>query len=227
MSRLRVDWCASAAAKFAVERWHYSETMPPIKTVRMGVWWDGVFKGAVIFSRPCRNQHLMFGLAPQEVCELARVALDRHEGFHVTEVVARAIRMLKRRCPDLRLIVSFADPAEGHIGKIYQAGNWIYTGESAAARMLVHQGKKLHRRHYTGATFDNPRAKPPPGSVWIPVPGKHRYLMPLDRAMRRQVERLRKPYPRSADALAEGTGHQPGQVVRAHPSASPAPGAGT
>lgn len=221
MNRLRVDWCASAAAKYAVERWHYSGTMPPIKTVRMGVWWDGVFKGAVIFSRPCRNQHLMFGLAPQEVCELGRVALDRHEGFHVTEVVARAIRMLKQRCPDLRLIVSFADPAEGHVGRIYQAGNWIYTGESAAARMLVHQGKKLHRRHYTGATFDNPRAKPPPGSVWVPVPGKHRYLMPLDRRMRRAVEPLRKPYPRPADALAEGAGHQPGEAVRARPSASP------
>jgi hypothetical protein len=136
VSRLRVDWCSSAAATWAVEHWHYSETMPPIKTVRVGVWWDDRFVGAVIFSRPCRNQHLMFGLEPQQVCELARVALDRHEGFHVTEVVARAIKMLKRRCPDLRLIVSFADPAEGHVGRIYQAGNWIYTGKSAAARVV-------------------------------------------------------------------------------------------
>lgn len=203
-------------------RWHYSRTMPPIKTVRLGVWWDGQFKGAVIFSRPCRNQHLMFGLQPAEVCELARVALDRHEGFHVTAVVSRALKKLKERCPALRLVVSFADPDQGHVGRIYQAGNWIYSGQSAGARVLVHQGKRLHRRHYTGTTFDNPRAKPPRGSVWVPVPGKHRYLMPLDKRMRRFVEKLRRPYPQHADALAEGAEDQLGQAVRTRPSASEA-----
>ena len=192
--------------------------MPPGKTVRMGVWWGCAFKGAVIFSRPCRNQHLMFGLAPQEVCELARVALDRHEGFHVTQVVARAIKMLERRCPDLRLVVSFADPGEGHVGRIYQAGNWIYCGTSAPSLVLMHRGQKFHRRYFTGVTFGNPAPKPPAGSVWVPVPGKHRYLMPLDRRMRRAVELLRKPYPRPADALAEGAGHQPGEAVQARPA---------
>ena len=73
MSRLRVDWCSNEAATYAVKRWHYSRTMPVVKTVRLGVWWDDEFKGAVIFSRPCRNQHLMFGLRPEEVCELGRV----------------------------------------------------------------------------------------------------------------------------------------------------------
>lgn len=221
MSRLRVDWCSTQATKFAVERWHYSECMPiQVKTVRLGVWWDGQFKGALIFSRPCRNQHLMFDLRPEEVCELARVALDRHDGFHVTEVVAQALKKLRKRCPKLRLVVSFADPIQGHVGRIYQAGNWIYTGTSAPARMLVHQGKRLHRRYYTGRNFGHPRATPPRGSVWVPVPGKHRYVMPLDRRMRKQVLKLSKPYPRPADALTEGAGHQPGEAVRPRPSAS-------
>ena len=30
----------------------------------------------------------------------------------------------------------------------------------------------------------------------IPEIGKHRYLYPLDRAMRKQIEPLRKPYPK-------------------------------
>jgi len=220
VSRLRVDWCSNEAATYAVKRWHYSRTMPVVKTVRLGVWWDDQFKGAVIFSRPCRNQHLMFGLRPEEVCELGRVALDGHEGFHVTAVVSRALKKLRERCPRLRLVVSFADPAEGHLGRIYQAGNWIYTGTSAPARMLVHQGKKLHRRHYTGSTFDNPKATPPRGSVWIPIPGKHRYVMPLDRRMRKQVLKIAKPYPQPADALTEGAEHQLGEAVRPRPSAS-------
>ena len=193
--------------------------MPVIKTVRLGVWWDDQFRGAVIFSRPCRNQHLMFGLRPEQVCELARVALDRHEGFHVTAVVSRAIKKLKTRCPDLRVVVSFADPAEGHLGRIYQAGNWIYTGTSDAARVLMHRGKRIHRRNYTGAAFGRPKVAPPPGSVWVPTPGKHRYVMPLDRRMRKTVLQLAKPYPQPADALTEGSGPQPSEVVRSHPSA--------
>lgn len=220
MSRLRVEWCSVQAARFAVERWHYTGTLPPIKTVRVGVWWDEQFAGAVIFSRPCRNQHRSYRLRPEQVCELGRVALGQHEGFHVTAVVSRAIKLLKQRCPGLRLIVSFADPAQGHLGRIYQAGNWIYTGRSAPARVLVHRGKRLHRRHYTGSTFGSPKATPPPGSVWVSVPGKHRYLYPLDKPMRRAIRKLALPYPQPADALAEGAEHQLGLAVRPRPSAS-------
>ena len=172
MSRLRVDWCSNEAATYAVKRWHYSRRMPVIKTVRLGVWWDDEFKGAVIFSRPCRNQHLMFGLRPEEVCELGRVALDGHEGFHVTAVVSRALKKLRERCPRLRLVVSFADPAEGHLGRIYQAGNWIYTGTSAPARMLVHQGKKLSSTAATtrGARSTTQRRSRPAAPCGSPSP---------------------------------------------------------
>lgn len=227
MNRLRVDWCSVKAARFAVLNWHYSQTMPIAKTVRLGVWFEGAFKGAVIFGRACRNQHLMFGVRKEEVCELARVALDQHEGFHVSAVVARALKRLKERCPGLRLVVSFADPAQGHEGKIYQAGNWIYLGTSAPVQVLVHQGKRLHRRKYTGVAFGRPRTTPPPGSVWITTPGKHRYAYPLDRRTRRRLQRLARPYPAheptSADARAAGAEHQLGLAVQPRPSASPRP----
>lgn len=203
-------------------RWHYSRSMPVGRTVKVGVWWGGVFKGSVVFARACRTQHVAFGLKVEEVCELVRVALDKHEGFHVTEVVARAIRMLKQRCPGLRLIVSFADPAEGHVGRIYQAGNWIYTGESAAARMLVQGKRKLHRRAYTGVNFSvNPRVKVPLGASWVTVPGKHRYFMPLDKRMRRQLESLRLPYP----AVAAKAGLAPSEPGGATPTRPLSPGA--
>ena len=222
---LRVDWCSTEAARYAVMTWHYSKNMPtPGKWVKLGIWWKDRFAGAVVFSRPCRNQHLMFDLKPEQVCELGRVAMDRHEGFRVTEVVAAALVMLKKQCPGMRLVVSFADPDQGHVGRIYQAGNWIYTGVSGAAKQLVHQGKKLHRRQFTGrGYYGKPKQNPPKGSVWIPVPPKHRYVMPLDKGMRRQVLKLALPYPQPADASVGGAGHQSGQAVQPLPSASPAP----
>jgi len=228
VNRLRVEWCSPKAARYAVLNWHYSQTMPIAKTVRLGVWWDDVFKGAVIFARACRNQHLMFGIKKEEVCELARVALDDHAGFHVTAVVARALKKLRQRCPGLRVVVSFADPSEGHRGGIYQAGNWIYLGRSAPVQVLMHQGKKLHRRNYTGVAFGRPKATPPRGSVWVTTPGKYRYVYPLDRPTRRRLVKQSQPYPElnPADALAEGAEHQLGQAVRPRPSASEPPLAG-
>ena len=48
---LRLDWCTYKAAKYAVEHWHYSRRMPDPKCAKIGVWEDGHFIGAVIFSR--------------------------------------------------------------------------------------------------------------------------------------------------------------------------------
>ena len=218
--RLRVDWCSTAAARFAVENWHYSKTMPTAKTVRCGVWWGDEFRGAVVFGMACRNGHKMFRLKDTEVCELARVALDQHPEFTVTAVMSRALKLLRQQCPGIRIIVSFADPAEGHIGRIYQASNWIYCGRSAPARALMLNGQKLHRRAYTGVNHGRARMPIPPGAVWVATPPKFRYVMPLDRRARRLVERMRKPYPQPADARAAGPRHQPGETVRPHPSAS-------
>jgi hypothetical protein len=222
MDRLRVDYCSVEAARFAVLRWHYSRTMIIGKSVRMGVWWDGQFRGAVIFSLPARNAHIMFGLANTEICELTRVALDKHAGeFHVTEIMARALKLLKQQCPGIRVVVSFADPAQGHEGKIYQAANFYYTGTSANAKALIDKnGKKLHRRAYTGVNFGNPRMPLPKGAQWIDVPPKHRYVMPMDKAMRRKLAKVARPYPTHADAQQRDPGHHPGQEVRSLPSAS-------
>ena len=41
---------------------------------------------------------------------------------------AIALRLLARHSPGLRLVVSYADPAQGHVGTIYQAAGWTYLG---------------------------------------------------------------------------------------------------
>lgn len=47
MTDLRLDFCSHEAAKHAVLRWHYSRAMPAAKLVRIGVWEDGRFVGAM------------------------------------------------------------------------------------------------------------------------------------------------------------------------------------
>jgi len=100
-----------------------------------------------MFSRGANNNLLKpFGLSQVEGCELTRIALTNHRS-QVSRIVRLAIGFLKRNSPSLRLIVSFADPSEGHHGGVYQAGNWIYTGQQPpTVEYVAPDGKQWHGR---------------------------------------------------------------------------------
>lgn len=194
---LRVDWCSYQAAKYAVEHWHYSRRMPMPPLLKIGVWEDDKFIGCVLFARgntPSLGKP--YGLGLLEVCELVRVALSRHVS-PVSQIIAKSIKMLKCNSPDLRLIVSFADPAEGHNGAIYQAMNWHYTGMSTPDKAYFYQGRWQHSREIRGGAFGSSRKLSDYSHLSTRiVNGKYRYLYPLDRAMRKQIAPLAKPYPK-------------------------------
>lgn len=201
---LKVDWCSYQAAKFAVTHWHYSGSMPRSKMNTIGVWENGAFIGAIVFSYEATPQiGSPYGLAQIQVVELTRVALTFHIGS-VTQFLKYAIALMKKKSENLRLIVSFADTEQGHLGIIYQASNWLYAGAIKPGRVgFIVNGKKVHTRtigskpggvqslKWVRANLD------PSASEWTGVT-KHRYLYPLDRAMRRQIESLSKPYPKRA-----------------------------
>lgn len=193
---LRIDWATHEAAKYACEKWHYSKSLPVGKLVKIGAWEKGEFVGVVLFAWGM-NKSLgsPYGLQMNECCELVRVAMKPHE-CAVSRVVALAFRFLRNQSQGIRLVVSFADPAAGHHGGIYQAGGWTYTGQSANNFEWQLNGKRLNKRAYTGHNFGNPKMQVPNGAVKVAIPGKHRYLMPLDAEMRERILPLAKPYPK-------------------------------
>lgn len=199
---LRVEFVAREAARFACVNWHYSHAMPPGALVTIGAWEDDGYIGAVVFGRGAStNIGRPYGLEQDQVCELVRVALRPHR-CATTEVVAAAIRRLRQHAPGLRLIVSYADPAQGHVGGIYQAMNWLYAGTTAPdAAYVTPDGRRLHSRQVSSSgvkvQFGTARRVPRTDECErIALPGKHRYLLPLDRGMRRRVAHLALPYPR-------------------------------
>jgi len=218
---LRLDWCSAAAAQHAVMRWHYSRKMPASKSARVGVWESEKFIGCIIFAQG-GNRHLgaPYGLTSNECCELVRVALTTHVA-PVSQIMAVALRMLHRQSPGLRLVVSFADPTEGHAGGIYQAGGWVYTGTTAPSTEFRLHGARLQKRSFTGANFGQPRRVLPAAAEKVKTVGKHRYLFPLDRRMERAVVHMAKPYPKKAFACAaKGSSAAPPPMdVRSDPHA--------
>ena len=206
-SSLKLDWCSHEAAKYACEHWHYSRSMPAGKTARVGVWEGGHYIGCVIFARGS-NKHIgqEYGLSQLECIELVRVALAKHTS-PVSKVLAIAMRLLCKQSPGIRLIVSFADPNEGHVGTIYQANGWIYCGNGTTdPRCRPYTGKDgrvYHWRTVAGAL--NKKGLPSTvlaakslGYAPLDSKPKYKYLYPLDDAMRKQIEPLRKPYPKRA-----------------------------
>lgn len=193
--------CSYEAAKYAVEHWHYSRTMPKSKLVKFGVWENGVFIGVIIFGVGATSQLVSkYKLKKYQGCELVRIALNNHQ-VPVTQIMSKSVKMLKIANPDLRLIVSFADPAQSHNGAIYQGANWIYTGVSQASEEYIVNGKRWHGRalrHEKPDIFTTKEYLPMIDSNYQIIMGssKHRYLYPLDRAMRKQIEPLAQPYPK-------------------------------
>ena len=212
---LRLDWCSHKAATWAVEHWHYSRSMPAGKAVTIGVWERSAFIGSVIFSRGASDAiGKPYRLDQTQIAELVRVALYRHLA-PVSRVVSIAVRMIASQSPGLRLLVSYADPYEGHTGGIYQAMNWLYTGTTAKDYAIVEpNGRRWHSRMVASSGVKKcfgvyKRVIRPSDGVRIELPGKHKYLMPLDAAMRAQIAPLAKPYPKRDRSAENGTAGTP------------------
>lgn len=190
---MKIDFCSHQAATWAVEHWHYSKRMPKSKLVRFGVWEDDSFRGAVIFGVGATSSLVSpYGLKPTEGCELVRIALRKHK-TPVSKIISICLKMLKKSNPGLRLVVSFADPNEGHTGRIYQASNWIYAGQSEDCKFPIIDGRVAHPRMLSlrvkAGKLRRDQVR------YIMKKGKYRYLYPLDDEMRDRIKHLAKPFP--------------------------------
>ena len=219
---LRIDWATHAAAKYACENWHYSKSVPVPPLVKVGAWEDSKFIGVVIFSRGANNNLLKpFGLSATEGCELTRVALASHKA-PVSRVVRLAMQFLKRNSPELRLLVSFADPGEGHHGGIYQAGNWIYAGQQPSSLEYIGpdgrrwHGRMVKKQGWTTVQGKKRKTLTPDQCTPVDRIGKHRYLMPLDAEMRAQIAPLAKPYPKRVKQANSGDQPECGGAAPTH-----------
>ena len=223
MTGLLVAPCDFEAAHYAVMKWHYSKAVPAGKLVKFGVWENSKFIGVVIYGRGATpNLCKPYGLTQTDVCELVRVALDKHQS-PVSQIVAETLRLLKKTNPGLRLVISFADPNEGHKGGIYKAGNWTYTGQSDSAKFYKVHGKVIHPRtaYSLGKNsldwlIENIDAN----ATAVYKPGKYRFVYPLDKQIKRQIQKMSVPYINAVEGLEESHSNSVTEVlVQSQPTA--------
>lgn len=108
---------------------HYAKRIPSI-SYAFGLYDDGDLVGVVTYGTPSSST-LRVGVAGKEnaelVLELNRLIFKRDVKNGASELVGKSLKHLPRPS----IVISYADTAQGHIGYVYQACNFIYTGLSA------------------------------------------------------------------------------------------------
>lgn len=122
---------------------HYAHRMPCIQYA-FGLFKSKEIVGIVTFGTPA-SPSLLSGLCGKKykniVFELNRLCLKDNILNESSFLISGALKML----PKPRIVVSFADSEQKHIGYIYQATNFIYTGLSAKRTDWKLKGKEnLH-----------------------------------------------------------------------------------
>ena len=102
--------------------------------------------GVVTYGTPLSST-LRDGVCGKEwssnVLELNRLCCDNKKNV-ASMLVGRSLNML----PKPSIIVSYADQGQGHVGYVYQATNFIYTGLSAKFKDPMVKGME-HKHHTT------------------------------------------------------------------------------
>lgn len=160
-----VDIDYDIASDFLIQR-HYSGRVPTISRA-FGWYVNGQLKAVCTFGKPASNS-LCESICGKEyadnVYELNRLCREDDFKEPLSAFVSACLRRLRI---NRWIIVSFSDTAMNHHGYIYQACNFIYTGETKERRdVFVGEGK--HARHYTKEDMDS-------GLMTIRS-AKHRYV---------------------------------------------------
>lgn len=125
---------------------HYALRLPSI-SFAFGLVLDSEVRGVCTFGVPA-SPSLCKGICGEAykdlVLEFNRLVIeDAAPPNSASFLIGRSIRQL----PSPRILVSYADTGQGHIGYVYQATNWIYTGLTKE-RSDIFSGDGKHARHY-------------------------------------------------------------------------------
>ena len=126
---------------------HYARRMPCIQYA-YGLFDGERLIGVITYGQPA-SAPLCKGIAGEshrkDVMELNRlVILPEYNGMNYASIlISKSLKML----PPGKYIVSYADSGWGHVGYVYQATNFLYTGQTKA-RTDKKAASGGHARHY-------------------------------------------------------------------------------
>jgi hypothetical protein len=198
---LSVSTIPMLAAKEILERHHYLHSLPGGTKLCFGVFNGQRLMGALTLGAgPALAYSLVEGAKPEDCLTLSRLWLsDELPANSESRVISIVLRALKKNTT-LKFLISYADPSQGHIGTIYQATGWLYTGLSSAMPLYdMGDGIQRHSRSVSyafGSHSTKYFAEHGINVKLIAQSQKHRYLYFLDPQWRARLKGPVLPYPK-------------------------------
>tara|TARA_R110000803_G_scaffold197435_1_gene260980 strand:- start:313 stop:930 length:618 start_codon:yes stop_codon:yes gene_type:complete len=159
---------------YKIRRIQYKECLPFIlnihyaKRVPMIIFAFGLFEktklvGIITYGKPASHS-LCIGVAGEHnqnlVIELNRLVLKNNKKNEASILISASFKLL----PKPLIIVSYADTKHKHVGVVYQATNFMFTGTTKARTDMAGKDGK-HSRHHLGDSTDR-----------VDRSAKHRYI---------------------------------------------------
>lgn len=202
---MRISKGTFEAARFACWFYHYAQAVPSCQYVYSVYNDNDEWCGVIIYSTGATpNIARPFDKLQGQVLELVRVALNGKQGHgRTSEAVAMSMKALKQEAPHVDIVVSYADLDQDHVGVLYQSTNWIYTGirnEGDRGAFIIH-GKKTHPKSCYSRGWKQSllwlRENVDPNAQEFITKGKHKYLYPMNKRIRKRLQILSEPYPKA------------------------------
>jgi len=113
----------------------------PFISYAFGLFYDNELCGVITYGETS-SMPLRVNIAgpafEHHIIELTRLCLKYNRKNEASLLVGRSIKLL----PKNKIIVSFADTGQDHIGCVYQATNFIYTGLSTRHKQVRLRGRE-------------------------------------------------------------------------------------
>lgn len=170
---------------FETEPWllekHYAKRLPSLVHC-FGLYENGVLVGVCTYGMPA-SPFLCIGVCGPEnkdkVIELNRLCIETKTKNAASILVGRSMKMLPSPC----IVVSYADTAKSHVGYVYQATNFLFTGTTKERTDMAAECGK-HSRHHKGDKSDR-----------VERSAKHRYVFFVGTSKQKKefLQQLRYP----------------------------------
>ena len=185
LDQIEIKPISPTVAKTLVVQHHYQHSYPGGTKLSFGVFLGSQLKGAITLGIGSYLAHSLVDQATLDDClTLTRMWLsDSLPHNSESKALSLVLRSL-RRYTGMKFIITYADPLIGHVGTVYQATGWLYTGLSSATPLYdIGDGISRHSRtlaHSLGSHSIRYLSQHGLYVKLVPQLPKHRYIKFLD-----------------------------------------------
>ena len=194
ISKVDVGPITSLEAKSIITKYHYSHAWT-MCVYAFGIYYKKMLIGCIVYGSPIGrlvNGSITktFNIEKYTLLELTRLWIADGFGTNIESyTIGQSFKLLKKYGVDI--LISYSDPEQKHLGKIYQATNWYYQGSIGQNDLwYIIKGKKLYSR--TVSSRYGTRSKIALKELGIkfetiPDKAKLRYLYILNKKIKKKI----------------------------------------